>query len=281
MAAGGFNELYMLKTTNMIGFRGRGSVSVLLIFMLVGWLGACKKSNTVFIPGAAASDYYTFLSQSSNGTLVLQSYATIDSQGVSTLTDVEGVYTDTNRNILTGGPMSIGNMTFSDSIVGTQYYYGGIPIQGASYFGTTLLYKLNPVISGQVTGAPLQSNLYAPALININSPSIGSKVNTGTKITWNADPNNTKGILIELKYDPTAKSNLALSTAYPSEITRSATATDNGSYTFKGIDLAGFPAGSSLNLNLSRYNYAKIYSSDSTRKYLITAFTEISTVYSL
>lgn len=264
-----------------MAFSGRGSARVLLIFMLVGWLSACKKSNTTYIPNASASDYYTFLSQPSNGTLVLQSYTTIDSQGISTITDVEGAFTDTNRNVHGGGPMSIGNMTFSDSIIGTQYYYNGVPIQGASYFGTTLLYQLNPVIGGQVTSASVQSSLYAPALLTINSPSLGSKVNTGSTITWNADPKNTKGVLIELKYDPAALANLGFSTAYPSVITHSATATDKGTYTFQGADFGGFPAGCSVNLNLSRYNYAAIYSSDSTKKYLITAYTELSTTYKL
>lgn len=276
-----FNKLYMLKMVNMDGLRGRGTARILLIFMLVCWLAACKKSSTTAVPNASASDYYNFLNQAANGTLVLQSYTTLGSQGASTITDVEGAFTDTNRNVLTGGPVSIGNMTFSDSIVGTQYNYGGSPIQGGNYFGTNLLFTFNPNPKGQVTGTYAQSNLYAPSLINIASPSAGSKVSSGSVITWNADPHNTRGVLIELSYDPAAQQNSTLSTAYPTIITHSSTAGDNGSYSFKGADFGGFPAGCVLTLSLSRYNYAKIYSTDSTRKYLITAFTEVNTAYSL
>jgi hypothetical protein len=274
-----FNKSCVACISKMDGLNKIVSFKGLLILMLVFWLAACKKTGTSPEPGAYDSDYYSFLSQPADGYIMIQSYTTQAEQGNPPSISVDAAFTDANRNTVPGGPISVGNMIFMDSTPGGQFTYGGNPILEGDIYGQNLSFSFNPNPNGQVTGTYARSSIYVPAILNINAPSTGSMVTSGTTITWNADPRSPKYIQIILDYDPAFLPNLGLDSAYPKEISHLISVPDNGSYTFKSADFSGFPPACDLDVDLIRYNHAIIYSTDHSRKFLFSAEVDRSTDY--
>ena len=109
-------------------------------------------------------------------------------------------------------------------------------------FGRTLKYN---------NGIEVKS-MYIPKLLNV---SINSKIlDTNTKITWNADSSNKKGVIIWITYKPTNQY-LGIANNNRNYITEGFVVEDFGEYKFKASDLERFPKESLVDINVVRGSF--------------------------
>jgi|GEM_PF-4043052 len=224
-------------------------------------------------------DYYSFITQPSNGVFGIKSYGTRNQQSNTRATFVGGSFVDANNNPLPGGPVSIGPLSLVDSVVSGTDSYGLSSIQSPSLFGNNTTFNINPNPNGSVTGKNATATLYAPALIYFNTLSSGSIIEAGATLTWNGDPLNPQNVLIVIEYDPGLAANASKAAQYPNRITTSLSVTDNGSYQFVDPQFNPFPLGSTLSVKLIRLNYAKVTSTDGTNTYLIYSYNGVEALF--
>ena len=230
-------------------------------------LNACSKEAKPSDSGGVL-DFYNFISQPSNGLFGIQSYTTLPTQDTRT-THTGGAFVDADNHSLPGGTVSIGNISLVDSVVGGGHSYGRNANQGTELFGTNTTFNINPNPDNTVTGKNASITMYAPALISIDTKSIGDNIQTNSVIAWNADSQNPQNVMIVIEYDPTFAENGSAALKYPDKIRTSLAVPDNGSYRFTNGDLGPFPPAATLTVQLKRLNYAKAVSTDGTASYLV------------
>jgi hypothetical protein len=177
------------------------------------------------------------------------------------------VYRDTAQRDTTtvdGGLMSIGGLSFNPNISNDNHYGGPIPLADTgtakNNFGTTVSYNLAGNTSTSIDAFP--TSLYIPVEIKLTNPGCcqtGISISNSLTITWNADPNNNKGVYISVVYDgPTSHARNSTFSNITSKI--DAWATDNGSYTFSSSDITSgsFPVGGIAYVVIGRGNSAYV-----------------------
>jgi hypothetical protein len=231
-------------------------------------LNACsKEAKPDNNPGVL--DYYNFISQPSNGVFGIKSYSTLATQDHSRITYTGGAFVDADNHSLPGGTVSIGNISLVDSVVSGGHSYGMNTNQGTELFGTNTTFNINPNPDNAITGKNASVTMYAPALISIDTKSIGDNIQPHSVIAWNADAQNPQNVMIVIEYDPTFAENGSAALKYPDKLTTSLAVPDNGSYRFTNGDLGLFPPAATLTVQLKRLNYAKAVSTDGTASYLV------------
>jgi hypothetical protein len=231
-------------------------------------LNACnKEAKPSYSQGVI--DYDNFISQPSNGVFGIKSYATLATQGRTRITYTGGAFVDADNKSLPGGTVSIGNISLVDSVANGGHSYGMNANQGTALFGTNTTFNINPNPDNTITGKNASITLYAPALISIDTKSIGDNIQTNSVIAWNADSQNPQNVMIVIEYDPTFAENGSAALKYPDKITTPLAVPDIGSYLFTRADLGRFPQAATLTVQLKRLNYAKAVSTDGTASYLV------------
>jgi len=113
----------------------------------------------------------------------------------------------------------------------------------------------------------MSTTIYAPKLLEVTSfPNYDGwspiELTVGSEITWNADPNNEHGVGILLRYDPLGEYNGRNGGIAGTNRTNYLITEDDGSYTFTEDDLAGFPEGMRIELDMARGNYKRVPTTD-------------------
>jgi hypothetical protein len=245
-------------------------------------LQACSKEavkTTASPETGSVLDYYNFITQKSDGVFGIKSYTTRYMQDSTRVTYTGGAFVDANNNSLPGGTVSIGNILLNDSVVSGSHNYGNNTIQGTQLFGTNTTFNINPNPGNTITGKNASITLYAPSLISINSVSPPGNMQAGTVMTWHADAQNPKNVLIVMEYDPTLKGNDSVALSYPKPISTSLAVPDNGSYHFERTDFTQFPPAAWLNIKLIRLNYARAISTDKTASYLVYSYNGVDALF--
>jgi hypothetical protein len=241
-------------------------------------LNACNKEAEPS-DSQGVIDYYNFISQPSNGVFGIKSYTTLATQDSTRITYTGGAFVDADNNSLPGGTVSIGNISLVDSVVSGNHSYGMNANQGTALFGTNTTFNINPNPDNTITGKNASITLYAPALISIDTNSIGDNIQTNSVIAWNADLQNPQNVMIVIEYDPTFAENGSAALKYPDKIRTSLAVPDNGSYQFTSADLGRFPRAATLNVKLIRLNYARAISTDGTATYLVYSYNGVEALF--
>ena len=245
----------------------------------IGKAKASTQKPATLAGAGGVLDYYSFITQPSNGVFGLKSYGTRNQQSNTRTTFVGGSFVDANNNPLPGGPVSIGSISLVDSVVSGTDSYGLSSNLGPSLFGNNTTFNINPNPDGSVTGKNATATLYAPALIYFNALSSGSIIEAGATLTWNGDPLNPQNVLIVIEYDPGLAANASKAAQYPNPITTALSVPDIGSYQFVDPQFNPFPLASTLSVKLIRLNYARVTSTDGTNTYLIYSYNGVEALF--
>lgn len=199
-------------------------------------------------------EYYSFYTQDIDGDILFQSPSspyTIDLSH-SAQASIDGNNQPKNANFPNGV-----KVTFND-----HWYVPGIDVSNSngdhpapnysiiygkrlsvSYSNNEMHYSIDP-----------EGEFYNPELIQLipQTNQDFSTIHSGTTIFWNADNNNTNGVVILLSYEPSGFQNNDFNNSRPNEIFKAANVTDNGSYTFTEDDFSNMPLGASLKVRIGR-----------------------------
>jgi len=107
------------------------------------------------------------------------------------------------------------------------------------------------VLNFQMNGK--KDQLYIPELIKMDFRK--DVIEEGSVVQWNSDPNNSRGVVVWISYEPLYQLNLELLAEYSKAINHAVATDDSGSYTITKKDLEKFPKNSFLELTLLRTNY--------------------------
>lgn len=119
-------------------------------------------------------------------------------------------------------------------------------------------------------------SLYIPEIINAKvSGLVNNKIVPGTRVTWNADNLNEKGVVFGVEYSPLAQTDSKIAEQNASRIVRGTTFIDNGSYTITKEDLDKFPNGASLSFYIGRAGYVISNDGNIEEDFSVAAYTAV------
>lgn len=256
--------------------------------------------------------FYTFMETPTNGMFgavhhsvrpatALRNETTDDSYRFS------GAFYDANSNIIPGGTVTFNGIEFSP--VNNFYSFASAYIPGrpskdptkySSLEGQTLTYTINPTAASSSTARPVNpgpttGSFYIPKKVSMATSGAVTQVGNNyfdvwnfqgvfnpldLTITWNADPQNDKGVVIGFEYDQELSSQFySISPAFTTKRYKAFRVPDNGSYTIKMNDLSDmWPSrdiykqfNAVVTVTVGRANYAIINSADNLQKYSLYA----------
>jgi len=114
-----------------------------------------------------------------------------------------------------------------------------------------------------------EEQLYIPKLIKMDFRK--DVIDEGTVIQWNSDPNNLRGVVVWISYNPLYQLNSEIFLKYTKLIDHATSTSDSGSYTLTKKDLEKFPKNSILDITILRTNYII----NKTEKPSFIAFTQV------
>ncbi|WP_207510940.1 hypothetical protein [Longitalea luteola] len=220
-----------------------------------------------------------------------------------------GAFYDANNNLIPGGKVVFSGIEFSP--VNNFYSFASSyiparpskdPTKYSSLEGQIVTYSINPnpattttarVVPGPAALAP--GYFYIPKKVSLATNGAITQVGNNyfdvwnwqaifnpldLTITWNADAQNDKGVVIGFEYDQELSSQFySTSPAYSTKRYKAFRVPDNGSYTIKLTDLNEMWPGRDIykqfnavvTLTVGRANYAIVNSPDNLQKYSIYA----------
>lgn len=256
----------------------------LLVVFTVAVFSSCSKNdvNVEATPASTIMEYYKFLRQDNVGSFSMQQFQTAATQYYSSpITKIGGFFTKAGKAI-PKGDVQIGNLLFSPNAA-YNYEYGNRGIQGEELYGTDVVFKLNikntnggVATTGTNDEPTVTDTMYVPKRIILSSPiwSNDNAIQAGTKIEWNIDPKNKRGVVIILDYDP-AKLPYNQGETPPAgkRVAKAIPVTDtDGSYTITAADLEGFEKGTNIDFTIGRANF-KTTDAGGGDKYALYAYT--------
>lgn len=238
---------------------------------------SCKKNDTIpnplvtnnrSIPDMMMS-YKALVQKDVDGDFVVQSM-TFNHEPISDLLSAQigGSFFDKQGNTIPGGIVSIGS---NDLSVKNGFYGLDKNLSRDEFYGKKVTFKLhtphakktsansstNAVninnIDISADNPDVTSTLYVPAAIYVNTTN--HNPDPSNTITWNADPNNTNGVVIVAEYDPGLTLNGLVAGTFPVPIRNSISVDDNGSTTLPTSFYSSFPPSSSVILYVGRGSY--------------------------
>lgn len=259
--------------------------SLLVVFIVVA-LSSCSKKYVNVEPTQVSTimEYYNFLRQDNVGSFSMQQFQTLATQNYnSPSTKIGGFFTKAGKAI-PKGDVQIGSLLFSPNAA-YNYEYGNRTSQGEELYGTDVVFKLNikntngsVATTGTNDDPTVTDTMYVPKRILLSSPiwSNDNTIQAGTKIEWNIDPKNKRGVVIILDYDPaklpynqgeTPPAGKRVAKAIP-------VAETDGSYTITAADLEGFEKGTKIDFTIGRANF-KTTDAGGGDKYALYAYTVV------
>lgn len=204
--------------------------------------------------------YYNFMSQPTDGTIKISSYSTLYAQNLESRDfKADGVFVAQSTNY--------SNVKINQALLG---FNDGI-FSNRDNKVLKNIYGQNAEFSFKDSQNNLvEQDLYIPSILNLsvkyNPATYEVPLSLGTDISWNADIQNGKGIVIILDYNPrTNYPNITQNE--PNPITKVIGVADTGSYILKEEDLTGFPNGASVTLSIGRAGFVVKSISNSNKSY--------------
>src|SRR5690606_8619279 len=141
-----------------------------------------------------------------------------------------------------------------------------------NFFGKQL--KIDFTTTDLVLTDNTNFDVYIPNLLTVSvSNLINGQLQPGTIITWNADSQNTNGVVLSAEYNPLTQQSEEISTAYPNRITGYLSFVDSSYYTIQVEDLVNFPKRSNITFSIRRAGFIITNKRDITEDLSFGAYT--------
>lgn len=239
--------------------------NIALVSFLAIFLSSCvdDKRNDIDLKSdmsniATFEDYFEFINTETKGSILIQSLKTsMSEESFSALSSIDG-----NRAPL--------KFNLEDSVIDfIQYHYSESSNKSFSnknldnmsdFFGSELLVNLSSQ-NVEVSKVYSENNsnyqtVYIPKLINVEFSGLqNGKLVVGSKVVWNFDGNNEKGVVIGLEYNPLAQLSQDVKTEKSDRLLKGITLPDNGEYIIKKEDLEEFPSDALITVYVGRAGY--------------------------
>jgi len=228
-------------------------------------------------------DYFKFMNQETDGSVLIQSISTINSNGeiFSVSSSIKG-----NKNPLT---FIVDDRTLNFS----NYHYSSKQDKSHSnlsnqdlrnVFGnkfevelnTSSIYAKSTASDKSISSENISSisSVYIPELVSASFSNLANgKIVAGTSINWNADYINQNGVVIGLEYNPLAQSKKSIKEEKPERLLTGLTVEDNGSYTISAKDLSQYPSNAMMTLYIGRAGYNNTTDTTGNNDYSLAAMT--------
>lgn len=200
-------------------------------------------------------DYLEFANADTDNRIMLQSLGAINN-------------TSTIDVISARSKVQLGSIEFQideDQYVGENIFSGDEFITWNSNVDNLSQYygkEVDVKVSNKLLQARNSSNsddvvsFYIPEIISANLYNLKEgKIQPGSYITWNADPNNVNGIILAVEYKPTSQFTEEMVNEYNERLIKGLTIDDVGTYTITEEDLAEFPDNANLSFYIGRTGY--------------------------
>lgn len=158
-----------------------------------------------------------------------------------------------------------------------RYNTGGqLMDQVKTFFGKEVnlkSYKPKADLSIRDVELVLEGNLKLPMDIFVSSPTLastGRSINRRQVVTWNADPNNTRKVVIAIVFDLTKQDNKSLNSNRPTA--NYIEVNDNGQYQLTPDNFKNIPNKATISIFVARGNYTKVTSTNGKEKYTIYGY---------
>lgn len=257
---------------------------IIAIVLLSFVLSYCTKDSKVEIDDkttknkvAIFKDYFDFMNTETNGSILIQSYKTpLSEESFAAISDIDG-----NRQPLAlkvnDRLISFTNYEYSET---TNKSSSNIDLDNmASVYGNFFSVELGSTqvkaksTNNTTSSTNTNNSVYIPQLIKAKFDDLeNGKIVAGSKISWNFDDNNEKGVVILLEYDPYSQLNAEIVSQKPERYIKGITVAEGKSYVVSADDLNGFVSGAMLTFYLGRAGYSIATDNDG-NDYSLAAYT--------
>jgi hypothetical protein len=243
--------------------------NLILSLSFVLFLVSCEKEDNTINQSATAQkvtsfkDYYKFINADTNGQLLIQSTTSLKSE--NSIYNMSSMKKGNGKSPLT---LRFDNRNFGNDktyITARSSNATSSNADLSGFFGKKITFELkNNSITARTTSSTLKSSnsasdIYIPELIKSKvNGLVNGKVVEGTTITWNADSQNSNGVILTMEYKTLTQKEQSLALKFPKDITRGSTMEDTGVYTITASDLSGFPDNSSISFFIGRVGYGVV-----------------------
>src|SRR5690606_11899503 len=235
------------------------------------------ENNSVTGNVISFADYYDFITANTHDKALVSNISYINSTGALNSLSASRA-NSTNPYIL-----KLNGNTFTPSYIynsptGSTYQLDDSSL--TNFFGKQL--KIDFTTTDLVLTDNTNFDVYVPDLLTVSvSNLINGQLQPGTIITWNADSQNTNGVVLSAEYNPLTQPSEDISTAYPNRISGGLTFEDSGSYTIQEEDLENFPKGSNLTFSIGRAGFIITNNGDITEDLSFGAYTMVKGEYEI
>ncbi|MEP5339251.1 MAG: hypothetical protein ABJL44_14610 [Algibacter sp.] len=222
-------------------------------------------------------DYFDFLTTDTDGTVVVQSISTaLSGEAYKAISSIKGDKTPLTLKV-DEKTVSFTNRDFS-SVANKSY--SNVSVDNlAEVFGSTFKVEFGDDQLSAKSNVDKSSDedstesVYIPGLVNAEFTGLeDGKIIANSLINWNADDQNTNGVVISIEYSPLSQPLQSVLTQNPAPLMQAITTEDDGSYTISTKDLADFPQNALLTFYVARAGYG-ISTNDAGEDYSLAGLT--------
>ncbi len=253
------------SSINFINKPGLPLNTLIVSICLIGLFTSCKKEAAS--PGFQSNNSSSIMSivnycggENSNlsANFLFQSNITNNDPAIIGAAQFSGFFYDKYLGVISGGPLTIAGHNFTPDNYGN--YIGDSTLYRRGFYGSQLDFSFTtPNPSKTITGS-----MYSPLPIYISNikPITPLTIKNGSsfEIKWNADLNNTKGVMLLVEGDSTAVGQNGAS--YNASLSNSIFVPDNGGYTLPWAFFAKFPLYKQFRLWAVRGNFVIVKGGD-------------------
>jgi hypothetical protein len=243
-------------------------INLILTVIIIGLLiSSCAKnentdelnSNVTNNQIASFEDYYNFLQEETTGSILIQSYTSINSTSV--LFDLSSNIEGNNQPLglqVDGNKYEFFEYSFSEVTNRSSANISNLDLE--NFYGCTfyLEYQSETInVIRDINDGTVIDSLYIPELIEVSFDNLeDGTIGQGTKVNWNTDNLNTKGVVIGFEYIPTSQFDSEIAEKYPNHLMRGVTTADNGEYVFTSNDFDDLPDNAWISFYVGRTGYS-------------------------
>jgi len=211
-------------------------------------------------------DYYKFLTNETDGSVLVQSISTLNSDPVFSATStIPGNHSSYSLNTKTT-VIQFNNFMYDEESGKSTSVISNANLK--DFFGKIQSFNLG---DGMAKGED-EGKIYIPEVISASFSGLNNgRIVAGTTISWNVDGNNENGVVIGFEYNPYAQSAQSIQIDQPEHVWKGVTLPDQGSYVITEEDMENIPNDATVTFYVARAGY--IITTDGDEDYSLAGLT--------
>lgn len=221
--------------------------------------------------------YFDFKDHLNNdGSIGITSYKAAFGEDVNGVYQINGALKDIDGNSLKLSKLIVDNVTIEPTVNGRFNTPVSLMEQIKSFYGKEIIlksYKENNDLSIRSGDIVLDASLKMSKDIQVSSPTIkdnGKFIKRSQLVTWNADFNNTRKVIIAILFDPTHGLNKNFNSNKPNATYLEVD--DTGQYQLTPNNFKNIPNGALISIFVARGNYTKVTGANGKSQYTIYGY---------